>query len=94
MFIDLPHYLLSLSLSLSLPGFLDFGGAETVTVTLSQEAGAVSCADIPIIDDSIFESVEEFQVQLTTDGNSTTIQLGDITMATVLIDDLCKWQGN
>ena len=60
-------------------------------MTLSEEAGAVSCINIPIIDDSIFESVENFQIDLSTDGDLPAIQLGDIAMATVLIDDLCKW---
>lgn len=71
-------------------GLLDFGGAEFLTVTLPREAGAIACEDIPIIDDAIFESVEDFRVQLLIDGDPPGVQLGDITIATVLIDDLGK----
>ena len=69
-------------------GLLDFGGDEFLTVTLPREAGAISCVDIPIIDDTIFESVEDFRVQLSIDGDLPGVELGDITIATVLIDDL------
>lgn len=71
-------------------GLLDFGGNEFLTVTLPREAGAISCVDIPIIDDAIFESVEDFRVQLLIDGDLPGVELGDVTMATVLIDDLGK----
>ena len=69
-------------------GLIDFGGKEVISVTLSEEAGAVSCVEIPIADDSIFESVEDFQVELTTPDNVPAVQLGTISIATVLIDDL------
>ena len=62
-------------------------------VTLSKEAGAVGCVNIPIIDDVIFESVEDFRVQLLIDDDLPGVQLGDITIATVLIDDLGKSSG-
>lgn len=57
-------------------------------MTLPREAGARGCVDISIIDDSIFESVEDFRVQLSIDGDIPGVELGDITTATVLIDDL------
>lgn len=57
-------------------------------MTLSEEAGAVTCVDIPITDDSIFESVEDFRIEISTTGNDPAVQLGIITIATVLIDDL------
>jgi hypothetical protein len=75
-------------LSSTTPGLLDFGGAKYLTVTLPREAGAIGCVDIPIIDDVIFESVEDFRVELSIDGDLPRVQLGDITVATVLIDDL------
>ena len=50
----------------------------------------MSCVEISITDDSIFESVEDFQVELTTAGNVPAIQIGTISIATVLIDDLGK----
>ncbi len=59
-------------------------------MTLPREAGAIGCVDIPIIDDVIFESVEDFRVELSIDGDLPRVQLGDITIATVLIDDLGK----
>lgn len=67
---------------------IDFGGEEFISVTLSEEAGAMNCVEISIVDDSIFESVEDFQVELTTAGNVPAIQLGAFSIATVLIDDL------
>lgn len=57
-------------------------------MTLSEVAGAVSCVDIPIKDDDIFESIEDFQVELSVEGDIPAVQLGDITLATVVIDDL------
>lgn len=69
-------------------GLLDFGGDEYLTVTLSRDAGSISCVNIPIIDDTIFESVEDFRIELSVDGDQPGIQLGDVTIATVLIDDL------
>ena len=63
---------------------------EFITVALSEEEGAVGCTDIPLIDDNIYESVEDFRVQLLPDSNVPAIQLGAITIATVLIDDLGK----
>lgn len=63
---------------------------EFVTLTLSEEAGAVGCVDISIVDDAIFESVEDFQVKISTDDGLPAVQLGDITIATVFIDDLGK----
>ena len=59
-------------------------------MTLSRGAGAIGCVDIPIIDDTIFESVEDFRIELSIDGDLAGVELGDITIATVLIDDLGK----
>ena len=69
-------------------GLLDFGGDEVVVVTLSTEARAIGCISIPIVDDTIFESVEDFKIQLSIDGDLPRVELGDITVATVMIDDL------
>ncbi len=62
-----------------------------VTVTLETEAGAISCVDIDITDDSTFEDVENFQIFLSTGSNDTNIRTGEIVESTILIDDRGKW---
>ena len=52
------------------------------------EANDVQCFQVPIIDDAIFEDVEQFDAVLDTEGLlDPAIQPGDITTTVVLIDD-------
>ena len=64
----------------------DFVGRE-FTLTLSEEPNAVSCVGVQVTDDSTFEDVENFAVQLQTPGNEAAIRPGSATQATILIDD-------
>ena len=57
------------------------------TLTLSEEPNAVSCVGVQVTDDSLFEDVENFAVQLQTPGNEAAIRPGSATQATILIDD-------
>ena len=73
-------------ISLLFSGVLDFEG-DSFTLTLSTDVGAMACIDIPITDDTNFEDVEFFTVELMADTDSGEIQIGDISEATVIIDD-------
>ena len=57
------------------------------TLTLSEEPNAISCVGVQVTDDSSFEDVENFAVQLQTPGNEAAIRPGSATQATILIDD-------
>ncbi len=69
---------------------MDFFLEEVLLVTLETEAGAITCVDIDIMDDTTFEDVENFRVALSTGSNDTNIQTGEIVESTVLIDDRGK----
>ena len=57
------------------------------TLTLSEEPNAISCVGVQVTNDSSFEDVENFAVQLQTPGNKAAIRPGSATQATILIDD-------
>ncbi len=61
--------------------------AEVVSVTLEMEAGAITCVEVDINNDAVFEDVENFRVSLSSDDNDTRIMTGDVTESNILIDD-------
>jgi len=64
----------------------DFVGGE-FTLTLSQEPNAISCVGVQILDDRLFEDVEDFVVNLRVPSDEAAIRPGPSTQAMILIDD-------
>lgn len=64
----------------------DFVGGE-FTLTLSQEPNAISCVGVQIVDDRLFEDVEDFVVNLRVPSDEAAIRPGPSTQAMILIDD-------
>ena len=71
------------------PENIDFAGGD-FSVSFPEEADVSTCVRIDIIDDSIFEDVEDFAVVLMPPPGTASVQVGRIEMATILIDDLRK----
>ena len=70
-------------------GGSDFLGNQFL-VTLGVEAGAMSCAQIAIQDDSVFEDVESFRAVLVTDPGVPGVQTGETNVTVISIDDVGK----
>ena len=64
----------------------DFVGGE-FTLTLAEEPNAISCVGVQILDDRLFEDVEDFVVTLRIPSDEATVQPGPSTQAMILIDD-------